>query len=165
MTFGPVSANTNTDCPRNLFPTHTHTHTKFAVQWCLESLISTKIEVSQVCFIGGWVADKIGTLLRKDDINLSHLTSLSRVGAVKSPGSFYLDVWPIAINVSYQHWYILDLLCGQSIITYGINCRGSSIMTKDKERINRLMRKSEKNCKKNTYTNRLPVWRPRCEQS
>ena len=32
----------------------------------------------------------------------------------------------------------------ESIITYGINCWGSSIMTKDKERINRLIRKSEK---------------------
>ena len=45
----------------------------------------------------------------------------------------------------------------ESIITYGINCWGSSIMTKDKERINRLIRKSEKNCKKNIYTNRLLV--------
>ena len=35
----------------------------------------------------------------------------------------------------------------ESIITYGINCRVSSIMTKDKERINRLIR-SLKNCKK-----------------
>ena len=32
----------------------------------------------------------------------------------------------------------------ESIITYGINCWGSSIMTKDKERINNLIRKSEK---------------------
>ena len=32
----------------------------------------------------------------------------------------------------------------ESIITYGINCWGSLIMTKDKERINRLIRKSEK---------------------
>ena len=55
---------------------------------------------------------------------------------------FLRKLWSFKVNPEIL--LLLYRATIESIITYGINCWGSSIMTKDKERINRLIRKSEK---------------------
>ena len=64
----------------------------------------------------------------------------------KAPFTMCLLLWRIlrSFKVNPEILLLFYRATIESIITYGINCCGSSIMTKDKERINRLIRKSEK---------------------